>query len=102
MNVDEFRVRGKEMVDYICRYMETLGSRRVTPNIEPGYLKNVLPSDAPQDPEDWEDIMADVENKIMPGVSRPTSTFPVVTYPGWSSHSDLNLFIRKYLRTWLH
>ena len=69
MDVNEFRVRGKEMVDYICNYMDTLESRRVTPSVEPGYLREVLPAEAPQDPEDWDAIMADVETKIMPGVS---------------------------------
>jgi aromatic-L-amino-acid decarboxylase len=70
MDVNEFRIRGKEMVDYICSYMETLDSRRVTPSVEPGYLRDLLPTQAPQDPEDWDAIMADVENKIMPGVRR--------------------------------
>jgi hypothetical protein len=28
----------------------------------------VLPAEAPQYPEDWNAIMADVETKIMPGV----------------------------------
>jgi len=69
MDVNEFRVRGKEMVDYICNYMDTLESRRVTPSVEPGYLREVLPAEAPQDPEDWDAIMEDVETKIMPGVS---------------------------------
>jgi hypothetical protein len=68
MDVNEFRVRGKEMVDYICNYMDTLESRRVTPSVEPGYLREVLPAEAPQYPEDWNAIMADVETKIMPGV----------------------------------
>ncbi|KDR12158.1 Aromatic-L-amino-acid decarboxylase, partial [Zootermopsis nevadensis] len=69
MDVNEFRVRGKEMVDYICSYMDTLDSRRVTPSVEPGYLRELLPTEAPQEPEDWDTIMADVENKIMPGVT---------------------------------
>ncbi|GFG38846.1 hypothetical protein Cfor_03498, partial [Coptotermes formosanus] len=69
MDVNEFRVRGKEMVDYICNYMDTLDSRRVTPSVEPGYLRELLPAEAPQDPENWDAIMADVENKIMPGVT---------------------------------
>ncbi|XP_046992910.1 aromatic-L-amino-acid decarboxylase-like [Schistocerca americana] len=69
MDSAEFRVRGKEMVDYICEYMETLGSRRVTPSIEPGYLRPLLPEEAPQEPEDWENIMRDVDSKIMPGVT---------------------------------
>lgn len=67
MDVNEFRIKGKEMVDYICEYLENLSSRRVTPNIEPGYLKPLLPRSAPQLPESWESIMQDVEHKIMPG-----------------------------------
>jgi hypothetical protein len=70
MDVNEFRVRGKEMVDYICGYLDTLESRRVTPSVEPGYLRELLPTEAPHDPEDWAAIMADVESKIMPGVRK--------------------------------
>lgn len=69
MDNDEFKQRGKEMIDYICNYMDTLGSRRVTPSVEPGYLRSLLPDEAPYQPEDWENIMADVDSKIMPGVT---------------------------------
>lgn len=43
MDVEEFRKRGTEMVEYICEYLETLGERRVTPCVEPGYLRHLLP-----------------------------------------------------------
>lgn len=69
MDVEEFRVRGKEMVDYICTYMNTLNSRRVVPSVEPGYLRAALPAEAPHYPEAWDDVMTDVEKKIMPGVT---------------------------------
>ncbi|XP_072387466.1 aromatic-L-amino-acid decarboxylase-like isoform X1 [Diabrotica undecimpunctata] len=69
MDAEEFRVRGKEMVDYICQYMTSMNKYKVTPDIEPGYLKKLLPSEAPQEPENWDSIMKDVENKIMPGVT---------------------------------
>ncbi|XP_049866614.1 aromatic-L-amino-acid decarboxylase [Pectinophora gossypiella] len=69
MDVDEFRIRGKEMVDYICTYMNTLHTRRVTPSVEPGYLRSALPAEAPFHPEPWDDVMKDVEKKIMPGVT---------------------------------
>ncbi len=35
----EFRKRGREMVDYMVDYLENIDARRVTPNIEPGYLQ---------------------------------------------------------------
>ena len=57
------------MVEYICEFMSNIHSRRVTPDVGPGYLKPLLPSDPPQEPESWDDIMRDVESKIMPGVS---------------------------------
>lgn len=43
MDSTEFRKRGMEMVEYICNYLETLGERRVTPSVEPGYLRHLLP-----------------------------------------------------------
>lgn len=69
MDIEEFRTRGKDMVDYICEYLDKIGSKRVTPNVEPGYLRELLPKEAPQEPEDWDEIMADVDSKIMPGVT---------------------------------
>lgn len=69
MDIQEFRVRGKEMVEYICEFMSNIHNRRVTPDVGPGYLRPLLPSEAPQQPEPWENIMRDVESKIMPGVS---------------------------------
>lgn len=43
--------------------------RRVLPTVQPGYMKPLLPSEAPQTSESWKDIMADIERVIMPGVS---------------------------------
>ena len=68
MDGPEFRQRGREMVDYIVDYMENISDRRVTPNIEPGYLQELIPKEPPQKPEEWEDVMKDVEDKIMVGV----------------------------------
>lgn len=69
MDSSEFRKRGKEMVDYIANYLETITRRKVTPEVEPGYLRGLLPARAPRKGEDFEDIMNDVEKAIMPGVS---------------------------------
>ncbi|XP_054159874.1 tyrosine decarboxylase-like [Oppia nitens] len=69
MDTNEFRCRGKQMVDYIADYLETISQRKVTPDVEPGYLKNFLPDSAPKRSEDWDKIMVDFENFIMPGVT---------------------------------
>lgn len=75
MDSSEFRQRGREMVDYIAEYMESVGDRRVTPDVEPGYLRDLIPKKAPQEGEGWADIMSDVETKIMPGVRKETLFF---------------------------
>lgn len=42
-----FCVLGKEMVDYIADYLENIRSRRVFPNVQPGYMRALLPESAP-------------------------------------------------------
>ena len=69
MDSAEFKVRGNEMIDYIINYMETVADRRVTPDVKPGYLRSLLPDTAPQESEPWEDVMKDVEDKIMLGMT---------------------------------
>uniref|UniRef100_A0A2K6F979 Aromatic-L-amino-acid decarboxylase n=1 Tax=Propithecus coquereli TaxID=379532 RepID=A0A2K6F979_PROCO len=74
MNSSEFRRRGKEMVDYVANYMEGIESRQVYPDVEPGYLRPLIPAAAPQEPDTFEDIISDVEKIIMPGGSASEAT----------------------------
>jgi hypothetical protein len=41
-NYEEFRKHGKQMVDYICDYVQTMDQRPVAPTIDPGYLVPLL------------------------------------------------------------
>lgn len=75
MDAQEFRRRGKEMIDYVADYLESIEKRRVTPSIEPGYLKHLLPHSAPEGPENFDDIIKDVEDKIMIGVKMIFASF---------------------------
>lgn len=43
MNTEEFRVHGKQMIDYICDYGKTIESRDVAPTVDPGFLRQMLP-----------------------------------------------------------
>lgn len=68
MDASEFRRRGREMVDYVADYLEKIETRQVYPDVEPGYLRPLIPDSAPEEPERFEDILKDVEKIIMPGV----------------------------------
>ena len=98
MDCKEFRQRGREMVDYIAEYMETVGERRVTPAVEPGYLRDMIPKEAPTKGENWEEIMSDVEGKIMPGVS-PNFLFLYCYYFIIFSHVCVLPFVVQLLIT---
>ncbi len=58
------------MVDYIADYLQNIRQRRVFPDVKPGYIRHLLPEQAPELGEDWDTIFADVERVVMPGVSR--------------------------------
>lgn len=68
MDLPDFRIRGKEVIDYVTDYLEKIQERRVVSDVKPGYLTPLLPKEAPQKPEDWAVIMNDVEKLIMPGM----------------------------------
>ena len=54
------------------------------PSVEPGYLQELIPREAPQEPEKWQDVLADIERVIMPGVRGPTClSFNVSKTPGF-------------------
>ncbi|KXZ45278.1 hypothetical protein GPECTOR_56g374 [Gonium pectorale] len=56
------------MVDMICDYYSTVGQQRVKPGVEPGFLRGQLPASPPEQPEAFEDVLRDVQEKLMPGV----------------------------------
>ena len=57
---EEFKAFAHAMVDYIIDYHDNIKSRPVLPKVTPGYLRPLVPEEAPEDPEHWEDIMKDL------------------------------------------
>uniref|UniRef100_A0A8C8RA00 Aromatic-L-amino-acid decarboxylase n=1 Tax=Pelusios castaneus TaxID=367368 RepID=A0A8C8RA00_9SAUR len=81
MDITEFQKRGKEMVDYIADYFKQLEKRPVYPDVEPGYLRPLIPDSAPQEPENFEDVLKDFERIIMPGVTHWHSPYFFAYFP---------------------
>lgn len=70
MDAGRFREHGYKLIEYISNYLTTISDRRVTPlNIEPGYLKSLIQSSAPQKGEPFVAIMRDFESHIMCGIT---------------------------------
>uniref|UniRef100_I3IUF7 Histidine decarboxylase n=1 Tax=Oreochromis niloticus TaxID=8128 RepID=I3IUF7_ORENI len=85
MQAEEYNRRGKEMVDYITKYLGSIRERRVIPDVKPGYMRQLLPEAAPTEPEDWENIFNDIEKVIMPGVVHWQSPHMHAYYPSLTS-----------------
>ncbi|XP_071610553.1 histidine decarboxylase isoform X2 [Heliangelus exortis] len=89
MEPEEYRQRGKEMVDYICQYLSNVRERRVTPDVQPGYMRSQLPDSAPMDPDSWDSIFGDIEKIIMPGVVHWQSPHMHAYFPALTSWPSL-------------
>lgn len=77
------------MVDLVADYLENLEERRVYPDVEPGYLRSLIPSEAPLDPDSYDDVIRDVHRVIMPGVTHWQSPHFHAYFPSASSYPSL-------------
>jgi aromatic-L-amino-acid decarboxylase len=66
---EEYRRFGHQVIDWIADYRATIEARPVQPRIEPGALKTQLPLEPPADPEDFEQVLADMEKLILPALA---------------------------------
>ena len=76
MTPEEFRRRGYAMVDWVADYLEKVDDLPVQSGMVPGQIRDLLPEQAPENPEDFEAIAADLDRIVAPGLTNWTS-------PGW-------------------
>jgi aromatic-L-amino-acid/L-tryptophan decarboxylase len=80
---DELRARGHEAVEWVARYLERLESLPVRSQVEPGWVRSQLPDAAPEDPEPFEAILADLDRIVVPGTTH-------WQHPGWFAYFPAN------------
>lgn len=69
MPAEDFRKYGYEVVDWIANYFEHIDEFPVLAKVEPNWLKNNLPASAPEQGEDFGEVLADVDRLILPSVT---------------------------------
>jgi aromatic-L-amino-acid decarboxylase len=69
MDAATFRALGHRLVDWVANYWERVEDLPVRPPVQPGDIADRLPARAPEDPEDWDTILADLDRVIMPGIT---------------------------------
>ncbi|GMY38302.1 tyrosine/DOPA decarboxylase 2-like [Fagus crenata] len=69
LDPDEFRRQGHMIIDFIANYYQNIERYQVLSQVEPGYLKKLLPESAPYHPEPIETILQDEQKYIIPGIT---------------------------------
>ena len=69
MTPDDFRYYGRAVIDWIADYYEKIESFPVLSRAKPGQTRGLLPSEPPVHGEAFENILKDVDNLIIPGVT---------------------------------
>ena len=69
MTPEELRRWGREAVDWVANYLETVEKRPVLSQVQPGDIRRRLPGSAPDTGESMDAILADLDDVIMPGIT---------------------------------
>jgi aromatic-L-amino-acid/L-tryptophan decarboxylase len=65
---DVFRKHLHEVADWIADYRESIASQRISPTAKPGAIVGALPATGPDKGEALEQILADVDQHVVPGI----------------------------------
>ena len=69
MTPDEFRRAGHQLIDWIADYRDRVGTLPVMARTEPGETRHRLPAAPPESPEGMDQILADLDSIVVPGLS---------------------------------
>jgi aromatic-L-amino-acid decarboxylase len=77
--LDDFRRHGHDLVDWIADYLENVEDRPIVSRVDPGEIRAMVPDKAPEAPEPMEQILADLDRVVLPGISH-------WQHPGWFAY----------------
>jgi len=69
MTIDEFKNNGYKVIDWIADYYKNVDSFPVLSQSAPGDIRKLLPDHPPEDGETFEAVLADMNEKILPGIT---------------------------------
>jgi len=69
MTIDEFKNKGYKVIDWIADYYKNVDSFPVLSQAAPGDIRAQLPDHPPEEGEPFEALLADMNEKILPGIT---------------------------------
>ncbi len=85
MTPAEFRRWGYAVVDWLAQYQQRVASLPVLAPVAPGQIRASLPAAAPESGEPFADVLRDVEEKLLPGLTHWQSPSFFAYFPGNTS-----------------
>ncbi len=70
MTPEEFRDAGHRLIDWIADYRTTIDQMPVRAQVVPGDIRNRLPDKPPRQPESLEELLNDLQNIVVPGITQ--------------------------------
>lgn len=69
MTPDEFRKHAHDLVEWMAGYMENVGKYPVKSAVKPGEVFSSIPATPPENPEPFSQLLIDLDEIIMPGIT---------------------------------
>jgi len=89
ISVEEFRLEAYRLVDWIADYYQKASDYPVKSQVNPGELLSQLPVSPPDHAESFSEVLADVEQILMPGITHWQSPRFFAYFPANASFPSL-------------
>ncbi|HUP14619.1 MAG TPA: pyridoxal-dependent decarboxylase [Acidimicrobiia bacterium] len=76
MSAEDFRRRAHQVVDWVADYMGEVENLPIIPEVKPGDIMRLLADHAPENAEPFDEIFADLDRVVKPGLTG-------WQHPGW-------------------
>ena len=83
LSTEDFRRHGKALIDWIADYWEEVEGMHIAPSVQPGDVRGKLPPAAPEEPEPFGRLIADLDDIVKPGLTHWQS-------PNWFAYFPAN------------
>ena len=89
MNIEDFKINGHKIVDWMYEYLRDIEKYPIKPNIKPREIYDSLPNKAPIEGEKFYKIFHDFEKKIIPGMTHWQNPNFHAFFPANSSYPSI-------------
>ncbi|PKL86069.1 MAG: aspartate aminotransferase family protein [Ignavibacteriae bacterium HGW-Ignavibacteriae-1] len=89
MKKNEFIKHGYQIIDKIAEYLSEADKYPVRSQVKPGEVRSQIPASPPNEGEDFDDILKDFDNIIMPGLTHWQSPNFYAYFPANTSYPSI-------------